>query len=101
MSTHNNLTTNTETNAMNVDTKASAAVAVRSKQNQSLKLMPYRKTHTYCQGLFDRNGKVYKFLSTKGSRHAPAEVTVKCVSNNTPFNLPEGEVAQLRSLLNQ
>ncbi|MEZ8987673.1 hypothetical protein AB4177_02550 [Vibrio breoganii] len=101
MSTHNNLTTNIETDAMSAYTKASAAVAVRSEQNQSLKLMPYRKTHTYCQGLFDRNGKVYKFLSTKGSRHAPAEVTVKCVLNNTPFNLPEGEVAQLRSLLNQ
>ncbi|GEM79208.1 hypothetical protein [Vibrio superstes] len=101
MSTHNDLKTNIETDAMSASTKARAAVTVPSEQNPPLKLMPYRKTHTYCQGLFDRNGKVYKFLSTKGSRHAPAEVTVKCVLNNTPFNLPEGEVAQLRSLLNQ
>ncbi|GEA50729.1 hypothetical protein VIN01S_15330 [Vibrio inusitatus NBRC 102082] len=70
-------------------------------KNQSLKLLPYRKTYTYCQGLFDRDGVVYKFLSTKGSRHDPAKVTVKCALNNIPFNLPEGEVVQLRAMLNQ
>lgn len=72
-----------------------------TEEEKLLKLLPYCRTNTFCHGLLERDGVVYKFLSTNGSQYDAAQVTLKSAAGGTPFHLSEREVVQLRSLLLQ
>lgn len=74
---------------------------LKEREVRTLTLLPYCRTYTYCHGLLERDGVVYKFLSTNGNQYTPAQVTIKNVANDKLSCLSEGEIVHLRTLLRQ